>query len=371
MPEDCVSHTLGKEKAKDKLVGCTISINHATGLIFAEYQASLRAGNTLISTKAFERWADHSAGVKIKKYHASSGIFVSKAFEDHVEATEQTSDFSGTGAHHQNGVAERGIRTVTEWARTMLLHAVLHWPQEVDLDLWPFAMDHAIYLWNHLPNPDLGVSPVELFTSQIFENYDFLKTVQVFGCPAYVLDPTLQDSKKLPKWVPRTRRGQYLGVAMRHSSTIGRIRNLNTGHVSPQFHVVYDPFFTTVPNAEDPDLADVDNINVDSLLDTISGRGQREHFEIEDIDERGNVLPQPELDIEWLTQHEREQRQRARHRFGPINRIPRPAPTNEGVADDVIQNDPPIVAPNDGGNVTSDSDDDEGRRGQCPGNAVR
>jgi hypothetical protein len=161
-------------------------------------------------------------------------------------------------------------------------------------------MDHAIYLWNHLPNPESGVSPpVKLFTSQIiFENYDFLKTVQVFGCPAYVLDPMLQDSKKLPKWVLLTRRRQYLGVTIRHLGTI-----------SPQFHVVYDSFFTTVPNVEDPGLADIGEMNVDSLLDTISGKGQREHFQIEDINARGNLLPQPELDIEWLTHQEHQQHQ--------------------------------------------------------------
>jgi hypothetical protein len=98
---------------------------------------------------------------------------------------------------------------------------------------------------------------------------------------------------------------------------------------------VYDSFLTTVPNAKDPDLADVDEINVDSLLDTISGRGQREYFfDIEDIDERGNPLPQPELDIEWLAHQERQQRQRARQRFGPKHRIPRQAETNEGAADE-------------------------------------
>jgi hypothetical protein len=103
-----------------------------------------------------------------------------------------------------------------------LRNAILHYPQEVDSALWPFEMDHPIYLFNHLPNLESRVLPVEYFTGQ-HESYDFLKTVQVFPCPAYVLDPPLQDSKKLPKWVPCMRRGQYLVGAMRHLSTIGRI----------------------------------------------------------------------------------------------------------------------------------------------------
>jgi hypothetical protein len=48
--------------------------------------------------------------------------------------------------------------------------------------------------------------------------------------------------------------GQYLGSSTSNASTIGRIRNLETGHVSPQFCVVYDTWFNTVPNAGDPEL---------------------------------------------------------------------------------------------------------------------
>jgi hypothetical protein len=150
----------------------------------------------------------------------------------------------------------------------------------------------------------------------VFDDFDFLKTVQVFGCPCYVLQPTLQDGKKLPKWVPRTRRGQYLGISTRHSSTIGQIRNLDTGHVSPQFHVVYDPFFMTVPNAGDPELVNVDRIDLQHLL-SVPGVHQ-EHNDIEDIDELGNLKPAPELNDEWLTFREQETRNACRACLGPF-----------------------------------------------------
>jgi hypothetical protein len=64
--------------------------------------------------------------------------------------------------------------------------------------------------------------------------------------PTYVLDPKLQDGKKLPRWNPRSKLGQFLGRSTLHASSIGLIRNLRTGAVSPQFHVVYDDHFTTV-----------------------------------------------------------------------------------------------------------------------------
>ena len=66
----------------------------------------------------------------------------------------------------------------------------------------------------------------------------------------YVLDPKLQHGKKLPKWNPQSCRGQYLGVSPDHASTIGRILNISTGYSSPQYHVVYDDHFSSVPNSE-------------------------------------------------------------------------------------------------------------------------
>ena len=65
-----------------------------------------------------------------------------------------------------------------------------------------------------------------------------------WGCPAYVLDPTLQDGKKLPQWNLRSRLGQFLGWSDKHSSTVGLIRNCKTDAITTQFHVVYDDHFS-------------------------------------------------------------------------------------------------------------------------------
>jgi hypothetical protein len=63
---------------------------------------------------------------------------------------------------------------------------------------------------------------------------------------------------------------------------------LVTGYVSPQLHVVYDPFFMTVPNEGDPELIDVICINRNNLLDTRTGWGHIEFNQIEEIDELGH-----------------------------------------------------------------------------------
>jgi hypothetical protein len=62
---------------------------------------------------------------------------------------------------------------------------------------------------------------------------------------------------------------------MQPLSTTRCKQTLSAGPVSPQFHVVlYDgPFFTALLGAEAPHMADANEINLDSLHDTISGRG--------------------------------------------------------------------------------------------------
>eukprot|EP00957_Ditylum_brightwellii_P158326 12051599-Ditylum_brightwellii.AAC.1 len=146
---------------------------------------------------------------------------------------------SGVGAHHQNAIAERTIATVVRSIRTMLLHAAIYWPDVTDLMLWPFALQYAVEIWNAMPDVNTGLSPLDIFSGTTTDHTELLKT-HVWGCPAYVLDPTLQDSKKLPKWHSRKRRGQFLGWSKQHASSVALIRNLQTCSITPQFHTVMD-----------------------------------------------------------------------------------------------------------------------------------
>ena len=81
-----------------------------------------------------------------------------------------------------------------------------------------------------------------------------------WGCPVYVLKPRLRDGGKIPKWDPQSRCGQYMGASLLHALTVGLIRNLQTGSITPLFHLIYDDYFETVhASAEDepecwPDL---------------------------------------------------------------------------------------------------------------------
>ena len=55
--------------------------------------------------------------VTIKQYHSDNGVFSSVEFCKHCTHLGQTLRFSGIGAHHQNGVAERAIQTATNMAQ--------------------------------------------------------------------------------------------------------------------------------------------------------------------------------------------------------------------------------------------------------------
>ena len=253
-----LAHTYGKERPTERYTGGSIFVDHFSSLIKIYHQVHASAAETLLSKGEFESFAQ-DFGVKIRSYRADNQPFDAAIFVDDIEVKGQTINYSGVGAHHQNGVAERAIQTVTNWARAMMMHQLLRWPDQFDPKLWPFAMDYAVHIWNNLPRQDTGLSPLEMFTGQLQPTNGAIKRARVWGCPAYVLNPALQDGKKLPKWDPRSRIGVYLGCSSSHHTTVGLILKPETGHISPQFHVVYDERFETVyghatPRAFDSEL---------------------------------------------------------------------------------------------------------------------
>eukprot|EP00804_Cyclotella_cryptica_P006881 CCRYP_020804-RA/>CCRYP_020804-RA protein AED:0.48 eAED:0.37 QI:0/-1/0/1/-1/1/1/0/621 len=224
----------------------TIFVDHCSGFIFAHHQLTTTASDTIRGKLLFEREAA-DVGVSMKRYHSDNGVFGSAEFRSHCQNLGQGIRFSGVGAHHQNGVAERAIRTVTSMARANMLHATLHWPERSFIDLWPLAMDYAVWVYNRLPQHGAGLSPEELFSGIKFPRSG-LPRAHVFGSPVYVLDPRLQDGKKIPKWDSRARQGIFVGFSTRHSSLVPLILNPRTQHISPQYHVIFDDAFTTVPS---------------------------------------------------------------------------------------------------------------------------
>ena len=91
-------------------------------------------------------------------------------------------------------------------------------------------------------------------------------------------------------------RGMFVGFSKSHSSDIPMILNLKTGHISPQFHVVFDDTFSTVPSMR----ADEDPPPWWNVVDL-----EENSFRIP-LDENTSA----ELGSDWLTPAELEERSR-------------------------------------------------------------
>ena len=126
-----------------------------------------------------------------------------------------------------------------------MIHAAMHWPEVDDPALWPLAVTHAAWLYNHTPNRESGIAPIEVFT-QTKSDCSAIRNAKVWGSPCYVLEPRLtQAGGKIPRWQPRSRRAQYVGVSPDHADNIALVRNLRTGYISPQYHIIFDEWFET------------------------------------------------------------------------------------------------------------------------------
>eukprot|EP00804_Cyclotella_cryptica_P027788 CCRYP_009212-RA/>CCRYP_009212-RA protein AED:0.44 eAED:0.14 QI:0/-1/0/1/-1/1/1/0/824 len=240
----------GYSSTRHGYVGGTIYVDHASGWIFHSPQKSLNAADTIRGKLLLEREAAE-LDIQIKALHSDNGVFNSAEFRQHCDSYRQRLSFSGVGAHHQNGVAERSIQAIANMARASMRHASLRWPDRPILDLWPLAMSYAIWVDNQLPPSGAGLSPDERW-SQVKLPSSRLSQAHAFGCPVYVLNPALQDGKQIPKWNSRARQGIFVGFSSNHSSLVPLIYNPRSQHISPQYHVIFDDAFLTVPALNTP-----------------------------------------------------------------------------------------------------------------------
>ena len=131
-----------------------------------------------------------------------------------------------------------------------MMHASLRWPMAHSVSLWPYALRTAVDVMNSTPHVDkTAISPIEHFSG--VEVRPQLRNFHSFGCPVYVLNARLQDTKAQPKWESRARLGIYLGMSPRHARSVALVLKPRTRLVSPQFHVKLDDEFETVRTLSD------------------------------------------------------------------------------------------------------------------------
>jgi hypothetical protein len=121
IPGECVSiyqymsalpgtlgHTKEKEKKAIQYNGDTLFVDHATTYIHHHHQVYPRVGENLKTKHSFEKIASDN-GIRTKHYHADNAPFGACSFRADLKLQNQELSLSGTGAHHQNGVAKRAM----------------------------------------------------------------------------------------------------------------------------------------------------------------------------------------------------------------------------------------------------------------------
>ncbi len=78
---------------------------------------------TLLAKLAFEK-SCAKADCSVKHFQADNGQFSDKEFLDACNNLNQTNEFCGVGAHHQNGITKNRNKQLTQTARVLLLHGM-------------------------------------------------------------------------------------------------------------------------------------------------------------------------------------------------------------------------------------------------------
>lgn len=134
--------------------------------------------DALETFKGFHKFITKNTGLRIGTFHSDNGgEFTSSAFRDYLnqQGIRRTTTVPHTPA--QNGITERGNRTLFTSTRAMRLGAGL------PTTYWSLAAEAACYTNNRLPTAALkGRSPYEAWHGTK-PNLDHLR---VFGCPVFV-----------------------------------------------------------------------------------------------------------------------------------------------------------------------------------------
>ena len=152
----------GQVLSKEHITCGAVMVDHASDYVSNFVQTSVKGTQKLDAKHKFETLAE-SCGIKIRHYHADNHMLSHNLFKESCMSSRQTQSFCGANTHHQNGSAERKIRTAMSLARAMMFNTMKKWPSTVHLGFWTCDIHYAVEILNNTPKPR-GFAPKEIFT---------------------------------------------------------------------------------------------------------------------------------------------------------------------------------------------------------------
>jgi hypothetical protein len=96
-----------------------------------EHQFGFSAVETIRAKQSYERMCLDNI-IVVQDYLTESVAFKATKFVKHIHEAHQLVTFCEKNSRHQNGVAERYIQTISNMARSMILHANMHLKYGID-----------------------------------------------------------------------------------------------------------------------------------------------------------------------------------------------------------------------------------------------
>ena len=93
--------------------------------------------------------------------------------------------FCVVGGHYQNGIVERKINELTLIFRTLLLHAIHHYPNYTIMMMWPFSLKEAAFCLNKVS----------------IRSYERSNEATFFGVNGDIIKPTMFHNFVFPCFV--------------------------------------------------------------------------------------------------------------------------------------------------------------------------
>ena len=162
-----------------------VFIDHATRYKWIHFMNDVETDTVLNQYKKLhlkiKSAREHIGTLNVMKTFKSdcATVFKDEKFRKYVMENGTSIEYATPHEHHQNGIAERAIRSIREMGMSMMIHA------KVPKHLWPYAFRHAVYLLNRLPTASLEYTTTPYI--KLLGKIPNEKHLKIFGCDAYAL----------------------------------------------------------------------------------------------------------------------------------------------------------------------------------------